>query len=423
MKISSQISFRVSKIIQKHPFVKDILYSIAQQGGKVLLVGGAVRDIFLDNPIQDIDFEVYGLTFEQLQQVLEQFGTVSCMGASFGVLRVHGYDIDWSLPRADSAGRHPIVAYDPAMSYAQAFARRDLTINAMGIEMDTLELIDLYGGMDDLHNKVLRATDIHFFAQDPLRLLRVMQFAARFSMKVDPKLSALCAGMDITNLSKERCEQELSKLFLQSTTPSIGLQWLVHIQKFEQLLPGIVIDQLLWSKLNCAARCKFANPQEKLAMLWAVLISCGVKDAMPLHCKKLEQSELQPFMYCMSVVSRHDHLIKKVAKLVGYGKIAAQGLTDVQCKWLAYWLAPELSLRKVAQLLLLTKRADAGTALADQAAGCSVLDAPEPPLLTGKDFIAAAQGPQIGTLVHAAYQLQIDETIYDRQILFTRVMQ
>src|SRR5580698_9381855 len=108
MKVSDAISLRVSKIIQNDQLVKRILNSIDQMSGRALLVGGAVRDIFLDLPVKDLDFEVYGLSLEQLQSVLEQYGPVSLIGKSFGVLRVHGLDVDWSLPRKDSSGRHPV---------------------------------------------------------------------------------------------------------------------------------------------------------------------------------------------------------------------------------------------------------------------------------------------------------------------------
>ena len=110
MKVSNAIQVCVSKIVKNQRFVKDIFTSIFQQGGKVILVGGAVRDLFLEKEIKDLDFEVYGLSLEQLQKTLQQHGVVSLVGKSFGVLRLHGLDIDWSLPRKDSSGRHPVVA-------------------------------------------------------------------------------------------------------------------------------------------------------------------------------------------------------------------------------------------------------------------------------------------------------------------------
>ena len=416
MKVSNAISFRVSKIVQNKQFVKDILYSIVNRSGRVLLVGGAVRDIFLDLPVKDLDFEVYGLTLEQLHAILEQYGTVSLIGKSFGVLRLHGLDIDWSLPRKDSSGRHPVVAYDPQMSYEQAFARRDLTINAMGIDMQTMELIDPYGGQQDLQNKILRAADLDFFAQDPLRLLRVMQFVGRFEMVVDESLSQLCMTMDMSTVSQERIEQEFAKLFLQSQRPSVGLQWLVTIHKFHEFLPGIMICESLWSKLDFAAIQDYATEQEKIVIMWAVIISfleIKIDDTF----QQLHAKNIQPFVHVMKRLTRHDQIIKQVANLVAYAQVVPEALTDVQLKWLAVWFAPELSIRLLSKFITIRYSREKAFAIAQQAEKLKIFNVPEAPLLTGKDFLDVAQGVQLGKLVKLAYKIQIDEGITDQASL------
>src|SRR3990167_4052114 len=177
--IQERINICIAKIIQQSPQVKNIFDEIYQQGGRVLLVGGAVRDCLLGCLSSDLDFEVYHLSFEQVQDILQKFGKVSFVGKSFGVLRLHGFDADWSIPRTDSIGRKPNVQLDPNMSFVQAFRRRDVTVNAMGIDVASLELIDPYDGLADLQKKILRACDVDFFVQDPLRLFRVMQLTAR----------------------------------------------------------------------------------------------------------------------------------------------------------------------------------------------------------------------------------------------------
>jgi tRNA nucleotidyltransferase/poly(A) polymerase len=417
MQVSNVISFRVSKIIQKNRFVKDILNSIDQLSGRALLVGGAVRDIFLQLPVKDLDFEVYGLTLEQLQEILQQYGPVSFMGKSFGVLRVHGLDVDWSLPRKDSSGRHPVVAYDPTMSYEQAFARRDLTINAIGIDMQTFELIDPYNGLQDLEDQILRATDLDFFGQDPLRLLRVMQFAGRFEMKVDEQLSQLCMVMDISKVSHERIEQEFSKLFLQSRRPSVGLQWLLKIGKFHELLPGVEVVAPLWSKLNFGAGLTFTNDQEKLVMMWAIVASFLKTEKKSYYFAQLHHKDKLLWINFMKYISRHDQLIQQVAGLVSYAQIIPEVLTDAQIKWLAVWLAPELSIRLLSQFMVIRYGAERATKVAEQAAQVKVMDAPEDPLLTGKDLLDVAQGIELGKLVKAAYNMQIDQGLTDRFVL------
>src|SRR5579863_9471338 len=105
------------KMIDEHyPLVHTIVEKIIAHNGRPYLVGGAVRDIVMKLPIKDIDIEVHGLSEDQLEKIMNECGPVSTVGKSFGVLRLHGLDVDWSLPRTDSAGRKPIVVIDPTMS-------------------------------------------------------------------------------------------------------------------------------------------------------------------------------------------------------------------------------------------------------------------------------------------------------------------
>ena len=99
-KIEPTVQSHLKKLLEDQPLVLQIADNIVKMGGRALLVGGAVRDLLLNLPTKDLDIEVYGLTLEQLHQVLAHFGPVSLVGKSFGVLRLHSLDIDWSLPRA-----------------------------------------------------------------------------------------------------------------------------------------------------------------------------------------------------------------------------------------------------------------------------------------------------------------------------------
>ena len=144
---------RLHKILQSFPEIKKIVALIHDAGGRVLLVGGAVRDLFLKELPKDIDIEVHGVKIDDLQKILKKMGNVSLVGKSFGVLRLNGLDVDWSVPRKDSKGRKPEVVMDPQMSVEEAFRRRDLTMNALGIDLDTQELIDPFDGLQDLEDR------------------------------------------------------------------------------------------------------------------------------------------------------------------------------------------------------------------------------------------------------------------------------
>lgn len=410
MKISDAMSLRVSKIVQKNKFVKDILEDIDKAGGKALLVGGAVRDIFLDIPVQDLDFEVYGMTLMALEKLLCKFGKVQMLGKSFGVLRCYGIDADWSLPRKDSSGRHPNVVYDPHMSYEQAFIRRDLTINAMGIDMKNFQLIDPYAGMKDLIDKILRAPDLNFFEQDPLRLFRVMQFAGRFDMKIDQQLTQRCAQMNITGLAVERVEQEFAKLFVKSTSPSIGLRWLDQIGKLSKYVPTMVMDHNMFDAIDRAAMLHYDSDEQKIVCIWSVMYSFS-DDFDNLSFRSIPQDVYHKLIRLICLVTRNSLMQHKVVLLAWYSNIINMSMSDASIKWLAWWLGADLNI----DLLSVVVRAHYGDLLADwlheRAVQLSVLRQAEKPLLTGKDLICQAQGVALGILVTKAYQIQIDRGI------------
>ncbi len=234
-------NFLITQIYQKYPELKTIIAQLTRIAGvRVLLVGGAVRDILLgETALKDLDLEVYGLTVAQLETELRKFGTVILVGQAFGVLRLAHLNVDWSLPRSDSVGRKPIVQVDPNLNFHAAFRRRDLTINAMGVDLATGELIDLYGGQQDLKHKILRAVDPELFGEDPLRFFRVMSLMGRFEFQPDLVLNNLCKTMDLTKISRERIEQEFQKLFLKSQRPSLGIRWLQTIGRLEEILPEL----------------------------------------------------------------------------------------------------------------------------------------------------------------------------------------
>jgi len=212
------------------PTAKAIALSIESAGGRTLLVGGFVRDLQLGRASKDYDFEIYGLPLSTLEEILGKFGSVIQIGRAFGVLRLKGMDADFSLPRTDSkvgTGHQGFdVECDPHLDFATASLRRDLTINSMALDVLTEELLDPHGGTRDIEAKRLRATSQEHFSEDPLRALRVAQFAARFDMRPDEKLLQLCRALDLAELSQERIWVELGKALLLSARPSIFFEFL-----------------------------------------------------------------------------------------------------------------------------------------------------------------------------------------------------
>ena len=206
----------------------EIAEAVRDAGGRAVVVGGWVRDHLLGVGSKDLDIEVFGLGAERLEALLAGFGKVYTVGRAFGVFRVGGIDVDFSLPRRDSkrgpGHRGFDVAPDPSLDFAEAARRRDLTVNSIGIDPLTGEVLDPHEGRRDLERRVLRATDPAHFSEDPLRGLRVAQLAARLEMTPDAELVALCRKLDLSELSGERVFDELRKLLLRATRPSIGFK-------------------------------------------------------------------------------------------------------------------------------------------------------------------------------------------------------
>lgn len=241
--------------------LQSIIQALDVAGGVPYLVGGCVRDLVLKRELKDFDIEVHQLTVEQVQEILERFGHVRLVGKKFGVLRIDGFDADWSLPRRDSKGRKPVVEIDPTMTIQEACRRRDVTMNAMALdlrkalmlsqqasdfEQQLLSLIiDPYGGLDDIKNNCMRAVDTSLFIEDPLRFFRVMQFVGRFEMQPDQALNNICGTMELNDtvlnvpLALERICEEFKKLLLKSRRPSLGFEWLNKIGRLKEVLPEL----------------------------------------------------------------------------------------------------------------------------------------------------------------------------------------
>ena len=198
--------------------------------GRPRIVGGGVRDWLLGLEAKDLDIEVAGADFEALVRVLAPFGDADLVGRSFGVvkLRLAGMEYDFSLPRRESktgAGHRGFaVAPQPTLSDADAAARRDFTINAIAYDPATGTIIDPHNGQADLRAKVLRHTG-PAFVEDPLRVLRAMQLAARFDLTLAPETAALCRTIvgAFSELPVERIWGEWDKWAVKSTVPSRGI--------------------------------------------------------------------------------------------------------------------------------------------------------------------------------------------------------
>ncbi len=210
--------------------VLTLAKAISEAGGKAILVGGSVRDFLLsESTCKDFDIEVYYLQLDQLESILSRFGKVIAVGKSFGVLKLVAQqaEYDFSLPRSENKigkGHKGFrITSDANMTFEQAAARRDFTINSIGYDILSEHILDPYRGIQDLQRGVLRHIGPAFI-EDPLRVMRAMQFAGRFEFQIASETIQLCQTLTLNELPKERIFEEFKKLLLKSRKPSIGLK-------------------------------------------------------------------------------------------------------------------------------------------------------------------------------------------------------
>ncbi|MBN2290069.1 MAG: CCA tRNA nucleotidyltransferase [Candidatus Glassbacteria bacterium] len=445
--------------------IRRLAVEIAGKGGRAFYVGGYVRDSLLGRAAKDVDVEVYGLDLDSLQGVLEGCGCGKALlvGRQFGVLRLEDLDADWSVPRTDSSGRRPRVAVDPSLAPAEAARRRDLTMNAMLMDVLGGEVLDPWGGREDLERGVLRTPDPEKFVEDPLRYYRVMQFAARFEMKPDRALAAVCRRMKIAPVAAERVEDEFAKLLLEARRPSLGLRFLDETGRLSEVLPELVPlketpqepdwhpEGDVWGHtlqvVDAAAGLRSGARERDLMLAWAALCHDLGKPATTTVRQgriRTPEHDRESARLAGGLLNRLVRKNKVVRK--GALKLVAQHMKPMQFfqnrstakgfKRLALKLAPEADLELLSDLALADFRGTnpegdgplAGESMLlswfrEQARASGVEREPERPVLMGRHLDGFLEpGPDMGKVLERAYRIQLDEGIRDVETLRRRVL-
>ena len=187
---------------------RKVMRLLEPHASDVLLVGGFVRDKLLGLESKDVDIEVYGMDYDAIVRVLRRAGyRPNIVGRQFGVVNVDNV-LDVSVPRRENkvgkGHRGFNVAPDPSMSPREAASRRDFTMNSMAMRLDG-EILDYHGGREDLANRLLRKVS-SAFSEDPLRVLRGMQLAARLPRRPD-----LGRGARMEEATVQACREMLEE--------------------------------------------------------------------------------------------------------------------------------------------------------------------------------------------------------------------
>jgi tRNA nucleotidyltransferase (CCA-adding enzyme) len=426
----------------------DIATAVRDAGGRALIVGGWVRDHILGLAPKDLDIEVFGIPSTQLRAMLERFGSVNAVGESFTVYKVDNVDV--SLPRRESktgrGHRGFTVEGDPAMTIEDAARRRDFTINAMSFDPLTSDVIDPFGGRDDLRSRTLRAVDATTFADDSLRVLRALQFSARFSLTLDPATAMLCRQLPLDDLPAERIWGEVEKLLLRAEQPSHGLSLALDLGVVDQLWPelkalvgceqepewhpeGDVWIHTLMVTDEARRRLDDLDHPRRVVMMLSALCHDMGKPATTkfedgrIRSKGHEEAGVAPATAFLDRLNVHS--------LDGYDvRRAVLGIVAHHLKPSMFFKAPtpvgDGAFRRLSQKVdpeLLARFAKADCHGRTGSFDCSAMDwfleraralgvehQPPAPLLLGRHVLAEGihPGPEVGRLLQAVYELQLD---------------
>ena len=229
--------------LEDQKMAREVARLVAEKGGRTFYVGGFVRDALIHRENKDVDIEVHGISPKSLEDILDSLGQRMTIGESFGIFGLKGYSLDIAMPRKEEArgqGHKDFdIFVDPFIGTEAAARRRDFTFNALMQDVLTEEIVDHYGGVEDLHAGVLRHVNDQSFAEDPLRVLRAAQFAARFGFRVAEETVSLCQRMQLQHLPRELIEGELKKALLKAERPSIFFEVLREMDQLDHWFPEV----------------------------------------------------------------------------------------------------------------------------------------------------------------------------------------
>ncbi len=391
-----------------------IFFKLIEHGIKPIIVGGYVRDALMQRESHDIDIELYNVaSLEYVEKLLEEFGSVNGVGKSFGILklRYHEMELDFSLPRSDSKiatghqGFH--IQVDPSLDFKAASSRRDFTINAMGYDTQTKELLDPFHGKKDLQQKRLKAVDLKKFDEDPLRVLRAVMFHARFEFTLDAALFHKCKTMIeadvLKELPQERIFEEIKKILLKSKRPSKGFYLLKKLggfrffSEFSQLTDDEYKEIL--QALDSCKKEQIANKEEILAIMLALLCSKFSKTETTNFLNKLTKSK--------KLIATVEKLTQTQLRLEEYSNYEIYKLaTQIELKLYINYLKALYHNTKTEKIELLEKKARELGVLHHQAA----------PFIMGRDLVALGIKPSknFSKILADAYETQMQEVFQNR---------
>lgn len=439
--------------------VEDLLRQLSQNGATAFVVGGAVRDAVRgNNNPKDLDIEIYGISLQNLIQLAFTIGPVKQVGKSFGVITLAHPTlgpVDITLPRKDNKTGEGYkefkIEIDPNLSFKEGTSRRDFTFNSLMYSPIT-GLLDHFKGVRDLENGILRAVSDKF-SEDPLRVLRAMQFAARMDLVMNPQTALMSRSLyeEYNALSKDRVWGEWWKWATKSIKPSKGLNilvesgWINHYPQIQQMM-GTPQDPkwhpegdvFIHTSLVCDAAAQIAidrnlSAQDRCVLVMAALCHDMAKPATTeliggsWKTRGHEKAGEGPTLDFLDSIGAPNWVKEKVAPLVVNHLAYASGdPTPKMVRRLANRLGNKVSIGDLSLLVLADHSGrpplpqvmpSRMQQILDIAASEKVEQGQPQALLMGKDLISLGlnPGPQFGVLLNAAFQAQLDGVFLNKE--------
>lgn len=437
----------------------EVILAETVELSRAYLVGGCVRDALLGRTVKDFDVEVFGVGYDRLVAALGRWGRTDLVGRSFGVVKLttgSGHSYDFTIPRRDSkvAPGHKgfEIEFDPLITPEKAAERRDFTINALMYDPRSREVLDFFGGQADLSRKILRHTSAAF-VEDPLRVLRGMQFAGRFDLEGAAETIELCRQIKgaYRELAVERVREEWFKWAERSIRPSAGLRFLQACGWLE-LFPEINAmigtpqepewhpegDVFVHTCHCCDVMVQLpdwqnADSESRISYMLAILAhDFGKPETTREELKEGRWRIVSPgheqegAQLAESFLTRIDTplaIVARVLPLVANHLIHFEVLTDRAIRRLAHRLKPESI-----EGLCLVMTADslgrppsppaiprAVTELLARSHELQVRQSPPKPILMGRHLIGLGlmPSPLFGEILHDAYEAQLEGVFFD----------
>jgi tRNA nucleotidyltransferase (CCA-adding enzyme) len=422
---------------------------ISREGGQLLIVGGSVRDLLLDEQPHELDLEVRGLETKQITSLLPPKFRAEEVGKSFGVLKLKELPVEISLPRTEkktgTGHKGFLIEIDPDLPFEQASARRDFTMNSLGLDPLSGGLLDPHKGGNDIREGILRHVG-PAFSEDPLRVLRGMQFIARFNLQPAEETIQLCRNIPIEQLPPERLFQEWKKLIVKGKTPSLGLEflkevnWLWHFPELETLVgceqdPEWHPEGDVWvHTLHCMdafARERIGNEWEDLVVGLAVLchdlgkpLTSYKSEDGRIRAPKHEPKGEEPTRSFLARLTNQVDLTEQVVPLVRRHLAPRTFYNDQASDGAIRRLARQV--KRIDRLVRVAKadiegrppRQDdfpEGPWLLERAEEMKVKDSEPKPIVLGRHLVARGlePGPDFGPVLEECFEAQLDGAFHD----------